>query len=161
MTTIIDKTSLSSAVSALSWSQGSDFVYVATDADVVLSVPLENCSSYLTCSECVASPDPLCGWCSVEAKCSQIIHCQNSDVIDRYIDNGQTGECFHTVTTDPEEFVTDLIDFDTLEVRVSVVFFIYFVFVSSFYLQCLLNPTKYMDTSGVKQVVLLSVCKSC
>ena len=122
---MIDSTSLSSAVSALSWSQGSDFVYTATAADepmnvaaVVLSVPLENCSSHLTCSECVASLDPLCGWCSVEAKCSRVIDCQNSSVIDRYIENGKTGNCFHTVTTEPEEFITDLIVSDTFEVSI-------------------------------------------
>ena len=126
---MIDSTSFSSAVSALSWSQGSDFVYVATAADEslnvaaeVLRVPLEKCSIYLTCSECVASLDPLCGWCSVEAKCSRVIDCQNSSVIDRYIENGQTGNCFHTVTTEPEEFITDLIVGNTFEVSICYIY---------------------------------------
>ena len=114
----MDSTSLSSAVSALSWSQGSDFVYLATEAAEVLSVPLENCSSYLTCSECVASPDPLCGWCSVEAKCSRVSDCQDSDVMDRYIEIGQAANCFHSVTVEPEEFITDLIINNTFEVSI-------------------------------------------
>ena len=118
MAEIIDSTSLSSAVSALSWSPGSDFVYIATEAAEVVSVPLENCSSYLTCSECVASMDPLCGWCRVEAKCSQVIDCQNSDMKGRYVKNGQTGNCFNTVTVDPAEFITDLIVNGTFEVSI-------------------------------------------
>ena len=118
MTTIIDKTSLSSAVSALSWSQGSDFVYVATEAFEVVSVPLESCSSYLTCSECVSNVDPLCGWCSFEVKCSRVSNCQNSDVIYRYIENGQTRNCFHTVTVEPAEFITDKIVSDIFEVSI-------------------------------------------
>ena len=118
MAEFIDSTSLSSAVSALSWSPGSDFVYIATEAAEVVSVPLENCSSYLTCSECVASMDPLCGWCSVEAKCSRVIDCQNSDMNGRYIKNGQTGSCFDTVTVDPAEFITDLIVSGAIEVSI-------------------------------------------
>ena len=118
MAKFIANTSLSSVVSALSWSPGSDFVYIATEAAEVVSVPLENCSSYLTCSECVASLDPLCGWCSVEAKCSRVSDCQNSNMNGRYIENGQTGNCFHTVAVDPAEFITDLILGGTFEVSV-------------------------------------------
>ena len=120
MAEFIDNTSLSSAVSALSWSPGSDFVYIATEAAEVVSVPLENCSSYLTCSECVASMDPLCGWCSVEAKCSRVIDCQNSSMNGRYIENGKTGSCFDTVTVDPAEFITDLIVGGTFEVSIYI-----------------------------------------
>ena len=32
--------------------------------------PLETCSSSTNCSSCVTNSDPLCGWCSVENKCS-------------------------------------------------------------------------------------------
>ena len=32
--------------------------------------PLETCSSSTGCSSCVTNSDPLCGWCSVESKCS-------------------------------------------------------------------------------------------
>ena len=120
MAKVIDSTSLSSAVTALSWSPGSDFVYVATEAAEVVSVPLENCSSYLTCNECAASLDPLCGWCSVEAKCSRVIDCQNSDMNGRYIENGQTGNCFDTVTVDPTEFITDLIVSGAFEVSTGI-----------------------------------------
>ena len=95
-----------------------DFVYIATEAGEVVSIPLENCSSYLTCSECVASMDPLCGWCSVEAKCSRVIDCQNSSTNGRYIENGQTGNCFDTVMVDPAEFITDLIVGGTFEVSI-------------------------------------------
>ena len=120
MAKIIDNTSLSSAISALSWSPGSDFVYIATETAKVVSVSLENCSRYLTCSECVASMDFLCGWCSVEAKCSRVTDCQNSDMNGRYIhvENGQTGNCFNTVKVDPAEFITELIVGGALEVSV-------------------------------------------
>ena len=32
--------------------------------------PLETCSSSTNCSSCITNSDPLCGWCSVESKCS-------------------------------------------------------------------------------------------
>ena len=118
MVEFIDNASLSSTVSALNWSPGSDFVYIATEAAEVVSFFLENCFSYFTCSECVTSLGPLCGWCSVEAKCSRVIDCQNNSMNGRYIENGQTGNCFHTVAVDSEEFITDLIVSDTFEVSI-------------------------------------------
>ena len=36
----------------------------------------------------------------------------------RYIENGQTGNCFDTVTIDPAEFITGLIVSGTFEVSV-------------------------------------------
>ena len=93
-------------------------MYIATKDAGVERVPLENCSSYVTCAECAGSMDPLCGWCSVEAKCSRIIDCQDSHVNGRYIKNGQTGNCFNNVTVDPSEFIIDLTVDDTFEVSI-------------------------------------------
>ena len=118
MAKFIDSASLSSAVSALSWSPGSDFVYIATEAAQVVSVPLKNCSCYLTCNKCVTSMDPQCGWCSIEAKCSRLIDCQNSNMKGRYIENGHTGNCFHTMAVDPAELITDVVVSDTFEVSI-------------------------------------------
>ena len=113
-----DDTAPSCAVSALSWSPGSNFVHIALNPGKLRHVRLENCPSYLTCNECVVSVDPLCGWCNVEAKCSRVIDCQNSNMNGRYIENGQTGNCFDTVTVDPEEFITHLIVSGTFEVSI-------------------------------------------
>ena len=55
MAALVDIISLPSQVISLSWSQGFDRVFVATEALSVLSIPLENCSNHLTCNECVAS----------------------------------------------------------------------------------------------------------
>ena len=100
---------MSSAVTLFSWSQDSDYVYAATANAEVVRIPLEDCLKHLTCSECVGSADPLCGWCSIEAKCSRVSYCHNSSVLDRYIKNGQSNQCFDVVNVQPEKFVTDLI----------------------------------------------------
>ena len=97
-----------SAVTLFSWSPGLDYVYAATSNAEVIRIPLENCSLLLTCGECAESPDPLCGWCSVEARCSRVSLCQNSSVLDRYIGNGQSDRCFTEVVVRPEKLATEL-----------------------------------------------------
>ncbi|XP_060604288.1 plexin-B2-like [Ruditapes philippinarum] len=36
----------------------------------VFKVPVESCSGFLTCNECLGSNDPYCGWCFLEERCS-------------------------------------------------------------------------------------------
>lgn len=46
---------------------GSERFYVMTPA-VIVGLPLFDCSKYETCTECLNSNDPFCGWCTLENK---------------------------------------------------------------------------------------------
>ena len=98
-----------SAITHISWSQGSEYIFLATANAEIFRIPLENCSSYLTCAECAGGVDPLCGWCSVEAKCTIVSECQNSAVLGRYIEDGNSDQCFHVVNAQPEQTVIELV----------------------------------------------------
>ena len=98
-----------SAITHISWSQGSEHVFLATENAEIFRIPLETCSYYLTCTECAGGIDPSCGWCSVEAKCTPVSECQNSAVLGRYIENGQGDWCFHVVNAQPEQIVIELV----------------------------------------------------
>lgn len=43
----------------------------------VYKVKVQDCTQYKTCSECLDTKDPYCGWCSQENKCSLRSNCQN------------------------------------------------------------------------------------
>ena len=68
--------------------------------------PLETCSSSANCSSCVTNSDPLCGWCSVESKCSRRSQCQNNNETMRYLTQGYQNSCMNTVMFDPPQFVS-------------------------------------------------------
>ena len=34
----------------------------------VLRIPVQQCSSFTSCTDCLASHDPYCGWCTLESK---------------------------------------------------------------------------------------------
>ena len=72
----------------------------------VIRFPLETCSSSANCSSCVTNGDPLCGWCSVEGKCSRRSQCRNSNETMRYLTQGNQSNCMNMVVFDPLQFVT-------------------------------------------------------
>ena len=45
-------------------------------------LPVEECSNFTDCSACITSGGLLCGWCSVENKCSRRPQCANSNSSD-------------------------------------------------------------------------------
>ena len=65
--------------------------------------PLETCSTVSTCGECTEA-GPLCGWCTVENKCSRRSQCQNSSELRRWVDSFD--QCINTTVT-PDQFVLD------------------------------------------------------
>ncbi|XP_013416174.1 plexin-A4 isoform X2 [Lingula anatina] len=67
-----------------------EHLYVMTKYKVS-KLKVEDCGSYSTCDECLASRDPYCGWCSLENKCSRKSWCSDADGTARWLpfDNGQ------------------------------------------------------------------------
>ena len=45
-------------------------------------LPVEECSNFTDCSTCITEGGLLCGWCSVENKCSRRPQCANSNSSD-------------------------------------------------------------------------------
>ena len=45
-------------------------------------LPVEECSNFTDCSACITNGGLLCGWCSVENKCSRRPQCANSNSSD-------------------------------------------------------------------------------
>ncbi|KAL2103427.1 hypothetical protein ACEWY4_000295 [Coilia grayii] len=51
------------------------YIYLLSDKQVS-RVPVESCSQYSTCKECLGSGDPHCGWCVLYNKCSRQEACE-------------------------------------------------------------------------------------
>ena len=51
----------------------------------VIPILVEDCQSLRDCTSCAASMDPLCGWCSIEKKCSRRSECSNNTETRRWI----------------------------------------------------------------------------
>ena len=76
-------------------------VYVCIILSQVFLYPLETCSESLTCDECVSS-FPLCGWCTVENKCSRVSQCLDSSQTGRWVQ--ESDQCITTIVT-PDQFI--------------------------------------------------------
>ena len=50
-------------------SSDNQFVYILSTSKIS-KLSIENCSRYNSCSDCLNSKDPYCGWCSLEKKCT-------------------------------------------------------------------------------------------
>jgi len=53
----------------------------------VIAIPVEDCESFSDCTSCSGLGDPLCGWCSIEKKCSRRSECSNNTETRRWIQN--------------------------------------------------------------------------
>uniref|UniRef100_A0A1X7URZ8 Sema domain-containing protein n=1 Tax=Amphimedon queenslandica TaxID=400682 RepID=A0A1X7URZ8_AMPQE len=104
--TFISEVTSTSSVTSLSWSQGSEYVYGISGTNVI-ALKTEDCSSATSCSECVSLGDPLCGWCMIESKCSRRPFCQDNDQTRRYLTQGDSNNCFDTVSINPPTYITD------------------------------------------------------
>ncbi|KAK6046908.1 plexin repeat-containing domain protein [Cooperia oncophora] len=54
----------------------------------IVSLPISSCHMITTCSECVASPDPMCQWCPAAGKCTTAVHCSSPSVSVCPLQNG-------------------------------------------------------------------------
>ncbi|KAK2888766.1 hypothetical protein Q8A67_014141 [Cirrhinus molitorella] len=59
------------------------FIYTLTDKQVI-RVPVERCAQYSSCSECLSSRDPHCGWCVLHNICSRRDRCERADEPQRF-----------------------------------------------------------------------------
>ncbi|XP_035130071.3 plexin-B2 isoform X1 [Callithrix jacchus] len=54
-------------------------VLYAMTQDKVFRFPVQECLSYLTCTQCRDSQDPYCGWCVVEGRCTRKAECPRAE----------------------------------------------------------------------------------
>lgn len=59
------------------------FIYTLTDKQVT-RVPVESCAQYSTCTDCLSSRDPHCGWCVLHNICSRRDRCERADEPQRF-----------------------------------------------------------------------------
>uniref|UniRef100_A0AAR2K454 Plexin-A1 n=1 Tax=Pygocentrus nattereri TaxID=42514 RepID=A0AAR2K454_PYGNA len=67
----------------LLFSPDQQFIYTLTEKQVK-RVPVESCDQYKTCSECLGSRDPHCGWCVLLNVCSRKDRCERADEPQRF-----------------------------------------------------------------------------
>ena len=70
----------------------------------VLQIRLEECANFTDCESCISYNNPLCGWCTVENKCSRRSQCQNAVEPVRWVQN--SSQCISTTITH-SQFVLD------------------------------------------------------
>ncbi|XP_078143449.1 semaphorin-4A [Centroberyx gerrardi] len=74
-------------------------VYVGT-SEGVTAVPVENCPSYRTCTQCVLARDPFCGWDDSRKVCSSLGSSPTNMAQD--VENGNVGnECLRQTEAEP------------------------------------------------------------
>nr|XP_023686880.1 plexin-A4 [Paramormyrops kingsleyae] len=61
----------------MAFSTDHHFLYVMSDTQLT-RVPVEVCSQYSSCSECLGSGDPHCGWCVLHNMCTRKERCERS-----------------------------------------------------------------------------------
>ncbi len=71
----------------------------------VFQIPIEECSQRIDCTSCTSDPNPLCGWCVVENKCSRQTECQNSNLSSRWTQDNAT--CFTAAVVNTIQLVLD------------------------------------------------------
>ncbi|XP_061107198.1 plexin-A4 [Conger conger] len=61
----------------MAFSADHNFLYVMSETQLT-RVPVEACGQYSTCSECLGSGDPHCGWCVLHNTCTRKEKCERS-----------------------------------------------------------------------------------
>ncbi|KAL5475143.1 hypothetical protein EMCRGX_G027206 [Ephydatia muelleri] len=92
-------------VTRLTWTSGQNYVYAITSTSVV-QVHIEQCSSFTDCLSCAANVNPLCGWCTVEQKCSRRSQCLSNTVSARWV-QGNTSQCLSNTSVTPTTFTSE------------------------------------------------------
>ena len=59
----------------------------------ITKLRVEHCGIYTTCSSCLESRDPFCGWCSLEKKCTVRGACQRDTSASRWLSIGVGQQC--------------------------------------------------------------------
>ena len=72
----------------------------------VYRLPVEECSNFTDCSSCTTSGGRLCGWCSVENKCSRRSQCSNSTSSLRWVQD--SGTCLSVSIASAESISGDV-----------------------------------------------------
>ncbi|XP_063342218.1 semaphorin-4B-like [Pelmatolapia mariae] len=73
----------------LSTSKG--VLYVGT-SEGVTAVPVADCSTYTTCSQCLLARDPLCGWSRTSRACTRV-HGSHEDMVQNLEDSNVEDRC--------------------------------------------------------------------
>uniref|UniRef100_A0AAY4CRJ5 Sema domain-containing protein n=1 Tax=Denticeps clupeoides TaxID=299321 RepID=A0AAY4CRJ5_9TELE len=61
----------------MAFSADHHFLYVMSDTQLT-RVPVETCEQYSTCTSCLGSGDPHCGWCVLHSMCTRKEKCERS-----------------------------------------------------------------------------------
>uniref|UniRef100_A0A8C9SWV5 Plexin-A1 n=1 Tax=Scleropages formosus TaxID=113540 RepID=A0A8C9SWV5_SCLFO len=67
----------------LLFSPDQQYIYTLTDKQVS-RVPVESCEQYTSCTECLGSKDPHCGWCVLHNICSRKDRCERASEPQRF-----------------------------------------------------------------------------
>ncbi|XP_028307905.1 plexin-A1 isoform X2 [Gouania willdenowi] len=68
------------------------YLYALTDKQVT-QVPVEDCEQYTSCSACLGSGDPHCGWCVLHNVCSRKDRCERAEEPQRFTTRME--QCVH------------------------------------------------------------------
>ncbi|KYO38809.1 hypothetical protein Y1Q_0023480 [Alligator mississippiensis] len=61
----------------MAFSMDDEHLYIMSEKQLT-RVPVESCGQYKTCSECLGSGDPHCGWCVLHNTCTRKERCERS-----------------------------------------------------------------------------------
>ena len=78
-----------------------DYLYVLSRKKIT-KMKIENCASHTTCSSCLESKDPFCGWCSLEKRCTVRSACQRDTSASRWLSIGVGQQCIDFETVIPD-----------------------------------------------------------
>ncbi|KAI6661542.1 Plexin-A4-like [Oopsacas minuta] len=79
---------------------GTNHILALTPREL-LRIPVSDCGRHDNCMECVQDRDPLCGWCSVQNKCTRQSNCINHNLTNRWIQDDVT-ECLAVTSVSPD-----------------------------------------------------------
>ncbi|GLD69016.1 plexin A3, partial [Lates japonicus] len=79
------------------------YIYLLSDRQVT-RLPVESCEQYSSCSDCLGSGDPHCGWCVLFNKCSTQAACDKWEEPQHF--NTQLDQCVDMSVTPSNMSVT-------------------------------------------------------
>ncbi|KAM9312690.1 plexin-A4 [Gastrophryne carolinensis] len=67
----------------MAFTKNQEQLFVMSDRQLT-RVPVESCGQYTTCSDCLGSGDPHCGWCVLHNTCTRKERCERSEEARRF-----------------------------------------------------------------------------
>nr|XP_033815623.1 plexin-B2 isoform X2 [Geotrypetes seraphini]XP_033815624.1 plexin-B2 isoform X2 [Geotrypetes seraphini] len=64
-------------------------------------IPVQDCTHYSDCKQCVQAKDPYCGWCVVEGRCTRRVDCERAEEENHWLWSPE-GTCMAVVSASPE-----------------------------------------------------------